>query len=219
MKTFKTVLGAAAFVALLAAPAFAADNDQTGTNNQSTTNAIGITLGDQSAWITNNVIKNAKGRIGINVSTGVGNQQSNQLLIGSGNGSSSLDNDQKTDTVGTGSLAGVIIPGVLYVGASSAYVNGNVGQHVSGDVGVNVAAGALNQQANATAVRDACDTCKPGDATANSDQSTNKFIGVTLGHMSAYASGNAFAGASGNIGVNITNGVGNQQSNQLVLQH
>lgn len=122
---------------------------------------------------------------------------------------------------------------------NSANISGNVGNGVSGNVGVNQAAGDGNQQGNQGAIAAAgtsasdagftfnCDhggDCggkgsKPGSM-ADAETFATQSIVFTSTHNHgttnvANVSENAFANASGNIGVNQAAGDGNQQLNQL----
>jgi hypothetical protein len=102
-----------------------------------------------------------------------------------------------------------------------ASVNGNSLQNASGDIGVNVATGANNAQANQTAIAKTAANEVFGIALVDSSQSTsgNSVSGNEEVKTSLDASmgGNALNGASGNIGVNIASGGGNAQSNALAV--
>ena len=85
----------------------------------------------------------------------------------------------------------------------------------SGNIGVNAAAGSLNQQANLMTLAVANDTTL---AEANS----GLIQASTLSYVEQQdsintVSGLSIAGASGNIGVNMAAGVGNQQLNSLTI--
>ena len=85
----------------------------------------------------------------------------------------------------------------------------------SGNIGVNAAAGSLNQQANLMSLAVANDTTL---AEANSgliQASTLSYVEQQDSINSV--SGLSIAGASGNIGVNFAAGVGNQQLNSLTI--
>jgi hypothetical protein len=82
----------------------------------------------------------------------------------------------------------------------------------SGNLGVNVAAGALNAQANQIALVSApssdLNTFQSTDATATMHSSGAATLGA-----------GALAKASGNIGLNIVSGIGNAQSNALAVHY
>ena len=85
----------------------------------------------------------------------------------------------------------------------------------SGNIGVNAAAGALNQQANLMSLAVATDS-------ALSEANSGLIQATTLSFVEQQDSNNAISGltiaaASGNIGVNFAAGVGNQQLNSLTI--
>ncbi len=85
----------------------------------------------------------------------------------------------------------------------------------SGNIGVNAAAGSLNQQANLMTLAVANDTTL-AEANAGLMQVTS-FSFVEQQDSINTVSGLSIAGASGNIGVNFAAGVGNQQLNSLTI--
>jgi hypothetical protein len=82
----------------------------------------------------------------------------------------------------------------------------------SGNLGVNIAAGALNAQANQIALVSApsadINTFQNADATATITNSGAAVLGA-----------GALSKASGNIGLNIVSGIGNAQSNALAVHY
>ncbi len=115
---------------------------------------------------------------------------SKQLINGNG-----VENDISTNTASVGNDA----------------MNG-----ASGNIGVNVAAGDNNQQANdaALAASDAADVF--GQAAAFSAQSTSNNGVINSGSPNnASLDGNALNGATGNIGINVAAGNMNAQQNSL----
>jgi hypothetical protein len=126
--------------------------------------------------------------------------------------------------------------------ANSAQIGGNVGSGASGNIGVNQAAGDLNAQGNQGAIAAAGSSASDAGFTFNCEHSGGgcggSDPGTSSGSMAdaetfatqsnvfsrtsnrgttntADVSGHAFAGASGNIGVNQAAGDGNEQLNQL----
>jgi hypothetical protein len=95
---------------------------------------------------------------------------------------------------------------------TTASVGSDALRAASGNLGVNVAAGALNAQANQIALVSApssdLNTLQTADATA-----------TMSGNGTAMLGAGALAKASGNIGVNIVSGVGNAQSNALAVHY
>jgi hypothetical protein len=100
-------------------------------------------------------------------------------------------------------------------GLESASATGKTFQYASGNIGLNVAGGSNNQQANSAYIDGKGD---PGVAY------TGGFSQTTLGAASAFdgantatANKNAFQYASGNIGASIAGGDQNQQNNAMAL--
>lgn len=85
----------------------------------------------------------------------------------------------------------------------------------SGNIGVNAAAGSLNQQANLMTLAVANDTTL-AEANAGLIQATTLSFVEQQDSINT-VSGLSIAGASGNIGVNFAAGVGNQQLNSLTI--
>ena len=101
---------------------------------------------------------------------------------------------------------------------NTASIGDDVGSDASGNLGFNVAAGDNNAQDNAAALSAADASFSFGMADAEvfvNQAGTNNMTwnhGVT---NDAGISGNAFSGAAGNIGVNVTSGNNNEQKNAL----
>jgi hypothetical protein len=102
------------------------------------------------------------------------------------------------------------IGGSAKLDASSAYVDADVLRSASGNIGVNLAAGALNAQANQIAL------VTTPQAEIVTQQNVHAVAHMTGGSAIAQLGAGALAGASGNIGINIAAGVGNAQFNGLV---
>lgn len=93
---------------------------------------------------------------------------------------------------------------------------GAVGEAVSGNIGINVAAGDNNAQANDAALSASDANRVFGQAEAYSAQSASDNDVNNYGSPNtARMAGGALQGATGNIGVNIVAGVGNAQQNSL----
>lgn len=101
---------------------------------------------------------------------------------------------------------------------NTASASDSVANNASGNIGVNIGAGDNNQQDNAAALSSADASFAFGMADAevfvNQSGAFNSTMnaGVT---NSATLSDNAFSGASGNLGVNVTAGNNNQQKNAM----
>ena len=85
----------------------------------------------------------------------------------------------------------------------------------SGNIGANAAAGSLNQQANLMTLAVANDATL-AEANAGLIQATTSSFVEQQDSINS-VSGLTIAGASGNIGVNMAAGVGNQQLNSLTI--
>ena len=102
------------------------------------------------------------------------------------------------------------------ISTNNASVDGNALGGAAGNIGVNVAAGDNNQQANdgALAASDAANVF--GQAAAFAAQSTSNNIVTNSGSPNnASVGGSALAGATGNVGVNVAAGNMNAQQNSL----
>jgi len=103
---------------------------------------------------------------------------------------------------------------------NDAKLEGNALQGATGSVGANVAAGDNNQQANAAALAsaDADFVFGSADAEAFARQDGEGNSSYNAGVINnATVQGNALAGASGNIGLNVVSGSYNQQKNDLAV--
>ena len=100
--------------------------------------------------------------------------------------------------------------GTATAAMSTVSVGTDVLSGASGNVGVNIAAGALNAQANQIALISApaadVNTLQDAHAAATVNGSSTATLGA-----------GALAHVSGNVGVNVVSGVGNVQSNALVI--
>lgn len=105
-------------------------------------------------------------------------------------------------------------------GTTLAAVGADALSRVSGNVGVNVAAGALNVQANQIALVSGpqveVDTKQQTEAAMRLEQTASK--SAAFAAFTASLGAGALAGASGNIGVNVAAGVGNVQVNLLAVR-
>ncbi len=198
--------------------AYANSKDTTNvTVTGSVTNYINTqTPGNLTATTGTGAGSGASGNIGMNVAEGVDNTQSNDASLASvdqgnvfGNaqifnrqssgGNATINNFMLNASLGDGSLSGV-----------------------SGNVGVNIAAGVANVQNNslAASTTNLKDGAQPLAvamiATDDNGQSaTLSFQGSISG--TAMIGANALQNATGNIGVNIAGGAGNLQHNGLAI--
>ncbi len=125
-------------------------------NNQLTlANASYDIVGQDTAYLTDNALRDASGNIGVNVASGVGNAQTNALAASVNSSGTiakaSADSDQYTvANLGSSEFAHF----------NDAYLDGNALRGATGNIGVNIAAGVGNAQHNGLAIAVAsCGNC------------------------------------------------------------
>lgn len=148
----------------------------------------------------------ATGAIGFNSAAGIGNVQANMIVIEHGNST----NFEPTSNISQSSHdLSVTMDG----GSHDAHVAGNAFESASGIISVNSTSGAFNQQANVTLLTsNALGAITPS---LNQYGIANTFTSNAT--LNSSIGGNAFSGASGQIGVNVSAGAGNLQANQLII--
>jgi hypothetical protein len=199
---------------------------------------------NNNSSISGNVGMNSSGNVGANVAAGDDNSQANAAALAtsvSGSSSSSSGETPACPTCGKGGgsssdpSAGEMADAEAFADQSvafnktanfgtynSASVSGNAFDGASGNIGVNVASGDDNEQLNGLAASTTDDNVY-ATATASTDQQShnngtlNAPYCDTATSNNASLSGNAFEGASGNIGVNVASGSGNLQANTLAV--
>ncbi|WGS49095.1 hypothetical protein LFL96_15160 [Paraburkholderia sp. D15] len=125
--------------------------------------------------------------------------------------SAALNNDDNATVFGSATLSNVQdVGGNARVGALPAVVGMDALRGASGNLGVNLAAGALNAQSNEIAL---VSTSHAGITTQQNVHAVARLDGGASAELGA----GALAGMSGNVGVNIAAGVGNAQFNGLVI--
>ena len=212
--TIKSGLASATLLALVAAmsaPAFAdiLPNPVTSVqaNVQISHNMV-VTDGDGNhASVKSEAFEWATGNIGANVASGDGNQQANSMYIDQGHTGFSLF---------SGTVQSATHNYVNDADYQRATVRGDAFQHASGNIGLNVAAGNLNQQSNAAAI---LNQDQLNGLVAGSLQNASHDTYTNADDHTASIRGNAFEHASGNMGVNVAAGNGNQQANSLVINN
>lgn len=115
-----------------------------------------------------------------------------------------------TQTLAMLSTDQMVAGDAVFRGGAVASVGNDALRDAYGNIGVNLAAGALNAQSNQIALVSATSTVVNTRQTVTTTASVN-------GNLSASLGAGALAGASGNIGVNVAAGVGNAQSNSLAI--
>ncbi|MGC9216617.1 hypothetical protein, partial [Acidithiobacillus sp.] len=210
--------------------ATAANNDSEGYPIGATANvaatqtmvADGTTQGNRYYWwnwsyvnnaagLGSNALQGASGNIGANMASGNSNQQSNNTALSATSNPNNSTTDYADATAGATQTA--LFNGTMDNSVQdSATVNGNAGQRASGNIAINVVAGAENQQENGLAMASIASPMAMGNASAPVSQ-TAAFNGgsTVLSTYDSNVSGNALQGASGNIGLNVASGNGNQQ--------
>ncbi len=182
---------------------------------------------DNDATLSNHVLQNASGNIGVNAAAGTQNMQANNVAVAmnmstssGGMANSSIANNQNAGPFG-GSLS-------LY-GDDDAAITNHVLQNATGNVNVNVAAGADNMQANGLAATDN-NAGKLATAAIDNDQGTEGFHGNSAGNSArlsftkwgsnnAYLNDKVLQNASGNVGANVAAGAWNEQANNLSIAY
>jgi len=172
--------------------------------------------GDLTATTGANAGNGSAGNIGINVAEGIDNAQSNDASLASVDTGNVFGNAQIFSTQASGGHATI----------NNFMLNASLGDgslsNVSGNVGVNIAAGVANVQNNSLAA--STTNLKDGAiplAVAmvatddNSQQANLGFQGSISG--TAMIGAGALQNSTGNIGVNIAGGAGNLQHNGLAI--
>ena len=197
----------------------------------------GTAYSSDKATIQNHVMQNVSGNIGANVAAGDFNGQANNLAISSAGGASStattssanihdnqISNLALSYTEHKGDIKTLPSVAVEWAGDMGASLKNHVLQNASGNVGVNVAAGLQNLQANNTALSIADGANLGGSTTASvmgSQVSGPWSFAKIKGGESRSATNTAsvrdhvLQNASGKIGANVAAGVQNMQSNDL----
>ena len=183
-----------------------------------------LTMGaDNDATLSNHVLQNASGNIGVNVAAGEQNMQANGLSVAT---AQSVYPYSPTATTGSSiaqvgnSQNGGIIAGSLNIGSDNdAALSNHVLQNASGNIGVNAAAGTQNMQANNVAV--AMNMATSSGGVANSSIANNQNAGPFGGSLSlagdddASITNHVLQNATGNVNVNVASGADNMQANGL----
>ncbi|GLQ89117.1 hypothetical protein GCM10007898_26890 [Dyella flagellata] len=216
----------------LSAAAVALSNGTQASSNNADVNGSNVS---NSANIAGNVGSGASGNVGVNQASGDFNAQGNQAAIAaSSDAGFTFDCDHCKDHSGSMADAETIATQssmsnlTLNAGTTNkANIGGNAFSNASGNVGVNQAVGNGNEQLNQLSAATAANVAY-AVATSSLDQEWsgngvgNDFGVLGCGYPQATSNttnlaGNAFSGASGNIGLNQAAGTGNMQSNSLAM--
>lgn len=221
----KVSLVAAALAAFASTAAMADEHHDRGptwvTASASAVDLQGILFNDicnfnlpNTATLSGDTASYASGNIGVNISAGDTNVQDNAAALSSVD--SSFVFGSSSSSVGVGQLNANNETTNIAV-QNKARIGDNAFLGASGNIGVNVAAGTGNGQKNTMAAS----VTSLGNVSASilSAQGSggNMIRNEGCNENVASIGGSAFSGASGNIGVNITSGTGNLQSNSLSM--
>lgn len=168
--------------------------------------------GTNTASLNGHALQDAGGQISVSLVSGQGNQQSNATAISRGASYASLSValvDQDSFFNGPGDFLG--FSGLS--GRNSASVSGNALQGASGEIGVNAAAGQMNQQANDVVVNSAPGAGALGVSLVFQNNMLTNWMADDHSDNTASLGGSALSGASGQISVNVAAGHLNQQAN------
>jgi hypothetical protein len=189
------------------------DNSVTSTATDPTDNSASLGIG---------VLQGATGNIGVNVSAGDNLVQQNAATlttVGSGAGGADAEiflyqesfNNTSTSDLGTATSGFTILH-------NDSTLSGNVLQGAAGNIGVNVATGVFNAQHNALALSTVVGTSALAEASVGSiQQATFNTTDHSLTDNTASVADAVLAAATGNIGLNVTAGSNNMQSNALSI--
>lgn len=183
-----------------------------GTFKQSTSNEdLGsLFSGLNTARVRDNAFQHASGNIGANVASGDQNSQLNGMMVAEN--STKVDNGaiSQTEFDTNGSVSGL----------NEGTIQDKAFQHATGNIGLNVASGNLNQQANESVIEESMKGSSDSDlygATFSISQWGGANLNILSGANTAKVKDNAFQHATGNIGANLAAGNGNQQANALIV--
>ncbi|MGE8064686.1 heme utilization protein [Pseudomonas sp. NPDC089569] len=142
-------------------------------NQRSTGNRI-LNEGTQNNAEMSSSASGASGNVGVNVAAGDGNQQDNAAAIANAGATSALDNSFVFGTANsTAKVTQYSDNNKVYnYGSTASGVMSGSGNGGSGNMGINVAGGDLNQQKNTMAIANSNAPLGSASATASADQSS-----------------------------------------------
>ncbi|MFA7494823.1 MAG: hypothetical protein WCY67_00745 [Acidithiobacillus sp.] len=194
--------------------------------------AIQVYNGANAVDFIGNALQGASGNIGVNMASGIFNQQQNNMAV-----SSARKSDYANASANTSQLSGLnanlsnMNYGRAVGGSNETGLYGNVLSNASGNISVNEAAGISNQQSNNLSIATAANSDREGygigsTATVSAlqgmglngtQQGSGMWWGWSYANNAAGLGSNALQGASGNIGVNMASGNSNQQGNSTAV--
>ena len=158
------------------------------------------------ASVGQNTGQGVSGYVAANTTSGLANQQANQMTVMSGATGGVPNSPAVNQSISSSDVA-------IQGGTNTAAIGGatsNAFSGSSGVVAVNSSAGVLNQQANVILVT----TGSLADTAPSPTQNASvTMTGTGTSTNSASIGGNTFSGNTGSIGANVAAGVANQQAN------
>lgn len=180
-----------------------------------------LLLGDiQLSATLGDALDGAAGNIGVNLASGVGNAQANDVAMSALEDAAMGDSVYASAMVFSDQTSLLSSAEATWFNNFDASVTDGALANAQGNIGVNVAAGVANGQGNALA---ASVNSAGAVAFANADSNqTATFSTVELGFLpslglAATIDGGALAGATGNVQINVASGVGNLQHNAMAI--
>jgi hypothetical protein len=173
---------------------------------------------ENTAEVGANVLQLASGNIGLNVAAGDVNLQDTAVAL-SAIGLTAITNGGADAEVFTNQdSTNNVFDGGTDATDNIATLAGFVLEGATGSIGVNVAAGAFNNQKNGLAIASVTGISVLAEASAAVLQqaSFNSSTNSVTTNLASLA-GDVLSNASGNIGVNVASGISNLQSNSLTL--
>ncbi|HHJ20059.1 MAG TPA: hypothetical protein ENJ84_09610 [Gammaproteobacteria bacterium] len=163
-----------------------------------------------TAAIGSDVGADTAGNIGVNSAAGDNNVQANAVA---------LARVDSTNSWGLSDAETFLDQSAFWNTTYNDYTDNNASisgafSYASGNIGVNVAAGANNMQKNDLAIAISVAELSEGTARMRQDSWANQTYNTYVTNTASLNNG-AFKGATGNIGVNVAAGTGNLQANAL----
>lgn len=180
-----------------------------------------LNLGTQNNASANNSLNGSSGNAQANIAAGDGNQQDNQTAIAAGD----ADAVFALGTITQDNHNNISVQVATHNNASL----NNSANGSSGNLGVNVTAGNFNQQKNQLAISSAKGAAAAASSNTTQTSVDNAYLNTVATQSGPWGShtylpvvnnasaNNSLNGSSGNLGANISAGVGNQQGNTTVI--
>ena len=177
-----------------------------GTPYPSNTSATTVSVNDS--------VKNNVGNVGVNATSGIGNQQKNDLAMAIDSNAQLAYADAGGAQVGQFNTYNVSAGNVPL--SNTASINDSVKDNV-GNTALNVSAGIGNQQANGLAIAKADNATLVVASAGGMQVHSNETVSTFLPLVNSSTLTDSVKGNVGNVGVNLSAGIGNQQVNNVSL--